>query len=60
MLNDFDKLRKHIQTKEGKRLAKEFRKKLKRSKKYADKLDKYFTDTLDGIPPETAKEINNL
>ena len=52
ILQDFDKLRKHIKSEEGKKHAKEFRKKLKRYEKYADKLDTYFTDTLDGMPPE--------
>jgi hypothetical protein len=43
---------------EGKELAKAFRKQLKRSEKYADKLDIYFADTLDGMPPE--KSANDL
>ena len=61
ILKDFDKLRKHITTEEGKELAKEFRKQLKRSEKYADKLDTYFTDTLDGMPPEkSAYELGLL
>ena len=58
ILQDFDKLKKHITTDEGKELAKLFRKQLKRSEKYADKLDTYFTDTLDGMPPE--KSANEL
>ena len=58
ILKDFDKLRKHITTEEGKELAKVFRKQLKRSEKYADKLDTYFTDTLDGMSPE--KSANEL
>ncbi len=58
ILKDFDKLKKHITTDEGKELAKLFRKQLKRSEKYADKLDTYFTDTLDGMPPE--KSANEL
>jgi uncharacterized protein YaaW (UPF0174 family) len=58
ILQDFDKLKKHITTDEGKNLAKEFRKQLKRSENYANKLDAYFTDTLDGMPPE--KSANEL
>jgi uncharacterized protein YaaW (UPF0174 family) len=58
ILQDFDKLKKHITTDEGKNLAKEFRKQLKRSENYANKLDTYFTDTLDGMPPE--KSANEL
>jgi hypothetical protein len=54
MLEEFDKLRKHIKTEEGKKLAKEFRQKLARSEKYNDKLDTYLTDTLDGMKPETS------
>jgi len=61
ILQDFDKLRKHITTEEGKELAKAFRKQLKRSEKYSDKLDTYFTDTLDGMPPErSANELGLL
>jgi hypothetical protein len=60
MIKEFDELKKHIKTKEGLELAKKFRKQLKNSEKYADKLDKYFTDTLDGVEPEIAKEKNVL
>jgi len=59
-LKEFDKLKKHIKTKEGLELAKKFRKQLKTSEEYVDKLDKYFMDTLDGIEPEIAKENNGL
>lgn len=55
-LKDFDKLRKYISTEEGKRLAKLFRARLKRSEQYANKLDTYFTDTLDGMEPEISKK----
>lgn len=55
LLEEFDALRKHIKTKEGKELAKEFRKSLKRSERYAHKLDVYFANTLDGVEPEDAK-----
>jgi ribose 1,5-bisphosphokinase PhnN len=58
ILTEFDKLRKHIKTDDGKVAAKEFRKRLKRSEKYADKLDDYFVITLDGgYPEETAKSL---
>lgn len=61
ILQDFDKLRKHITTEEGKQLAKKFRKQLKRSEKYADKLDLHFTNTIDGMPPEkSAYELGLL
>ena len=61
ILQDFDKLKKHITTEDGKKLAKEFRKQLKRSEKYADKLDTYLTDTLDGMTPEkSAGELGLL
>lgn len=60
MIKEFDQLKKHIKTKEGLELAKIFRKRLKNSEKYANKLDGYLTDTLDGVEPERAKEINGL
>ena len=60
MVKEFDKLRKHISTKEGKIAAKAFRKMLARSEKYANKLDSYFTDTLDGMETEQSKELNGL
>lgn len=60
MIKEFDELKKHIKSKEGLDLAKKFRKQLKSSEKYADKLDRYFTDTLDGLAPELAKEYNGL
>jgi len=61
ILNDFDELRKHIVTDKGRELAKKFRKRLKASEKYANKLDYYFTDTLDGVSPEkSAKELGLL
>lgn len=60
MIEEFDKLKKHIQTDEGRKLAKEFRKRLKRSEKYADRLDMYFSLTLDGVEPEKAKENLDL
>lgn len=47
IIEDFDKLRKHIKTVEGKRLAKEFRKRLVRSEKHADKLGLYFDRSLN-------------
>ena len=52
---EFDKLRKYITSEEGKKEAKSFRIKLKRSEKYANKLDAYFSLTLDGVEPERAK-----
>ena len=61
MIQEFDKLRKHIKTEEGKKLAKEFRKVLGRSKKYGDKLDTYLSDTLDGMSPEdSARDLGLL
>ena len=61
MIEEFDKIRKHIKTEEGKKLAKEFRKRLVRSEKYTDKLDTYFSDTIDGITPEdSARELGLL
>ncbi|WP_291866599.1 hypothetical protein [Maribacter sp.] len=54
-LEEFDKLKKHIKTKEGKKEAKAFRIKLKRSEIYANKLETYFTDTLDGMEPDRSK-----
>jgi len=61
MIEEFDRLRKHINTEEGKKLAKEFRKRLVRSEKYASKLDTYFSDTLDGITPEdSARDLGLL
>lgn len=60
MLKEFDELKKHIKSKEGLELAKKFRKQLKNSEKYSDKLDRYFTDTLDGVKPEISKYENGL
>ncbi len=61
MIEEFDKLRKHIKTEEGKALAKEFRKQLVRSVKYSEKLDTYFSDTLDGVEPSiSATELGLL
>jgi (p)ppGpp synthase/HD superfamily hydrolase len=61
MLEQFDKLKKHITTSEGKEQAKEFRKALVRSEKYSDALCVYLSDTLDGMEPEqSAKELKLL
>jgi len=60
MIKEFDELKKHIKSKEGLVLAKKFRKQLKYSEKYSDKLDRYFTDTLDGVEPEISKSNNGL
>ncbi len=60
MIDEFDKLRKHIKTEEGKKLAKEFRKNLVRSEKYSAKLDTYLTDTLDGMKPEISAKYLGL
>lgn len=60
MIQEFDAIRKYITSDEGKTKAKEFRKLLVRSEKYSLKLDQYFVDTLDGMSPETAKELNGL
>ena len=58
MIKEFDKLCEHIKTKEGKQLAKEFRKRLIRSENYKSKLDSYFTATQDGVKPdESAKDL---
>ena len=60
-IEKFDKLKKHITTEEGKLLAKEFRSQLKRSEKYANKLDAYFRNTMDGANPEDeSKELKLL
>ena len=56
MLKKFDALVKHIKTIEGKQIAKDLRKRLKRSENYSNKLDRYFELTLDGMEPEVAKE----
>lgn len=55
ILQQFDELNKHITTDKGREQAKEFRKTLKRSEKYANKLDTYFTLTHDGVEPERVK-----
>lgn len=55
ILKDFDKLRKHVKTDAGKQAFKEFRKQLKRSERYSNKLDDYFTLTHDGVEPEVAE-----
>lgn len=61
MIEEFDKLRKNIKTDEGKKLAKDFRKILIRSKKYSDKLNTYLSDTLDGMKPEdSARDLGLL
>lgn len=60
MLKEFDELKKHIKTKEGLELAKKFRKQLKKSEEYANKLDNYFMHTINGTEPEIAKEENGL
>lgn len=61
LIQDFDELRKHITTAKGKALATKFRRKLKNSEKYANKLDLYFTDTLDGMSPSSsAKDLGLL
>ncbi len=60
MIKEFDVLRKYIENEDGKKLAKEFRKLLKKSEKYANKLDVYFSDTLDGMSPEKSKLENKL
>ena len=58
IIQEFDELRKYIKTEEGRRLAKEFRKSLKRNQEYLDKLDTYFTDTMDGMEPtESATDL---
>lgn len=56
ILKEFDELKKHITTNEGKKQAKEFRKRLKRSETYSNKLDEYFTLTHDGMEPEKAEK----
>lgn len=56
ILKDFDNLRKHIHSKEGKELATKFRKQLKSSEIYANKLDLYFTDTIDGMSTEKSSK----
>lgn len=55
ILEEFDKLKKHIASDEGKKEAKAFRVRLKHSEKYSKKLNTYFTDTLDGVEPERSK-----
>lgn len=60
MLKEFDELKKHIKSKEGLELAKKFRKQLKDSEKYANKLDYYFMHTMNGTEPEIAKRDNGL
>jgi hypothetical protein len=61
LLEEFDELRKHIKTEKGKKLAKEFRKRLARSEKYSEKLDTYFSDTQDGMKPEdSARDLGLL
>ena len=58
LIQKFDELRKYIKTEEGRRLAKEFRKSLKRNQEYLEKLDTYFTDTMDGVEPtESATDL---
>ena len=52
LIKEFDQVRKHIKTKEGKELAKEFRKHLKRHERTDQKYGTYFMDTMDGMPPE--------
>ena len=56
ILKDFDKLKKHIKTYAGKQAAKDFRKQLKRSEQYSNKLDDYYTLTHDGVDPEIAEK----
>jgi hydroxypyruvate isomerase len=60
MLKEFDELKKHIKSKEGLELAKKFRKQLKKSEEYANKLDCYFMHTINGAEPEIAKQENGL
>tara|TARA_R110002012_G_scaffold64952_2_gene170518 strand:- start:100 stop:282 length:183 start_codon:yes stop_codon:yes gene_type:complete len=60
MLEQFEKLRKHMSTKEGRQQATAFRKRLKRSEDYADRLEAYFRNTLDGANPEEEKANQNL
>lgn len=60
-VEEFDLLRKHIQTKEGKEAAKKFRKRLKTDDKYCNRLCEYLSLTLDGAHPEdVAKELKLL
>ena len=56
MIEEFDSLRKHIKSKNGKKEAIVFRRKLKNVRKYTDKLDDYLSLTLDGMSPEEAKK----
>jgi hypothetical protein len=60
ILKDFDQLRKHITTLEGKKIAKDFRKKMKRAEEYSNKLDCYFSLTHDGVEPEKAEKEARL
>jgi primase-polymerase (primpol)-like protein len=61
LLEEFDEVKKHISTREGKDAAKKFRKQLKDNEKYASKLDTYFTDTIDGMEPSrSATELGLL
>ena len=61
MLQKIDELRKHIHSKEGKKLLSEIRKQIKRQDKINEKYSYYLSDTLDGMPPEkSAKELGLL
>lgn len=51
MLKEFDEMRKHIKTREGKLLAKVLRKRLAARFRYSEKLDIYFIETMDGAEP---------
>ena len=62
ILEEFDTLRRHIKTDKGKQLSKQFRKTLKRSEIYADKLDLFFRTALDSgeISDKVAKDCGLL
>ena len=60
LIEQFDVLRKHIETKEGKDLSKSFRRALARSEKADLKMNDYYSLTMDGMKPEEAEKESGL
>ena len=55
MIKELDKLKKYVSTEEGKKILKDIRKYYLKSEKYANKLDRYFSLTMDGVEPLDAQ-----
>ena len=61
ILKQLDELKKFIKDPDGKKKLSDLRKRIKRSESYSNKLEEYFTRTLDGeVLSDVAKELGIL